>query len=792
MQTRELRDRLRIQDVSVFRQSEKSYLDAVESAQQKLAEAKRSGASEDEQKRLEQALEIAKLEHESFVWDHDTTGALKNERFGQQMRETLDQEMQLGRDKQGRVVCEAGDPTKTHVLLVNMGELDRLNDAGEHSLGDRALEKAVQRILGDVESSRGDGDAEAGVQIYRVASNDFQVVLKNASPEMATRVSQAIAEKSLDVSEYLHAGQKDEAPLTVASFSLDEALATYNKLPRKKEALGTERESDATDLITIIREKAQTISDYEKTTSRLERMIADVVAAGDDAQKRASIGQNYEKYMKKSLGELFASEGEVGAMDFSTFVERARQRGAFDRDASAWRQEVHASARNEALKQLSLRLSTDRRTAQAVAVDAEKAFQKRLKDGSARSDVDLPESAPRSSERIFPQSTEDEKNAFEQRMDALGKTSGEVHLVELQAELAACEEGTPEAKIAQKKLEIEKKKRDYLTGLSGRGVYYMDLESRMRENVPTSVIAVDMAFLKYFDREGGSKTGDRAIRSAARIMDAVTRRLQAEHPDLGPCEAYRTGGDEFMMMVGSGDPAMAEEATRLVRQLALQIGGVPSDEGGSGRYRPTELQFNFGQLTLVDPKSDLEQRGLDTADPRQMADSATRRADEGIGTDKAVSRLVFLIEKDLENAGDPSGEVYLGDLTARSEKAIFDGAGAARVKAWADAIRDRLKSGEQIKGEILQFVSEQMAQKHDGRMEYSEQRDANLVNALTITLLERDLASAFSEVHESHLRYQELAKKHQELRGELRTARTEREKVASLREKIEQFRGSVG
>ncbi len=792
MQTRELRDRLRIQDVTVFRQSEKPLLEAVESLQRQVAHAESSGASADEQKSLRQALEVAQLDHESFVWDHDTTGALKGERFGQQMRSLLDGELRLGRNEKGEAVCQEGDPSKTHVMLVNMGELDRLNDAGEHSLGDRALEKVVQQILSDVESSKTADDAEATVQMYRVASNDFQVVLQHASPEMAARISKAIAEKTLDVSEFLHAGQKDHAPLTVASFSLDEALATYNKLPQKKLSLGTERESEATDLITIIREKAQTISDYEKTTSRLDRLIADVVAAGDDAAKRDAVGQVYEKYLKKSLGELFSRPGEMGAMDFSTLVERSRQRGAFDQDTSAWKQEVHASARKEALQQLSSRLSTDRRKAQIVAEDAEKEFHKRLSMGNVSPGVEFPTSSPESAPRVFPASSQIEIQGFADRLNDLGQTSGERQLALLKQEVDRCVPGSVEADIASKKLEIETKKRDRLTGLSGRGVYYMNLESRMRENTPTSVVAVDMAFLKYFDRDGGAETGNLAIKSAARIMDAVMRRMKDRFPELTSCEAYRTGGDEFMMMMDSGDPAVAEEATRLVRQMALEIGSIPSEGGGSGRYRPTELQFNFGQLSLEVPKIDLEKRGLDSADPRLMADSATRRADEGIGTDKAVSRLVFLIEKNLEATEDVEGAVYVGDLTARSEKAIFDGVGAAHVKEWAAAIRQRSKSGEQIKAEILQFVAEQMAQKQDGRMEYSEQRDANLVNALTITLLERDLASAFADVHESHIRYAELAKQHQELRAELRSARTEREKVSTLREKIEQFRGSVG
>src|SRR5947207_2594820 len=85
---------------------------------------------------LEVKLDVARKEKELFLWQQDTTGALKGDRFGADLRAQF--ELLGGR--------ELADGERSHVLLINMGELDRLNESGDHALGDKALELTFVRI----------------------------------------------------------------------------------------------------------------------------------------------------------------------------------------------------------------------------------------------------------------------------------------------------------------------------------------------------------------------------------------------------------------------------------------------------------------------------------------------------------------------------------------------------------------------------------------------------------------------------------------------------------------------
>ena len=119
MQTRELSDQLRIQKLELFSKKEAEFKKRIADAE--VALEQKSGASPEEHKDAEEALEIAKLDHEDFVWDHDTTGALKGERFGQHLRASLDEKFKLTRAENGELVCREGNPAETP--QINRGHL---------------------------------------------------------------------------------------------------------------------------------------------------------------------------------------------------------------------------------------------------------------------------------------------------------------------------------------------------------------------------------------------------------------------------------------------------------------------------------------------------------------------------------------------------------------------------------------------------------------------------------------------------------------------------------------------
>src|SRR5574337_1374330 len=72
-----------------------------------------------------------------------------------------------------------------------------------------------------------------------------------------------------------------------------------------------------------------------------------------------------------------------------------------------------------------------------------------------------------------------------------------------------------QAEIAKLNLEIESAWRDSLTGLEQRGRLFENLEAGLDGGESVSMVFIDMAFLKYFDKEGGAETGNLAIQKTA-------------------------------------------------------------------------------------------------------------------------------------------------------------------------------------------------------------------------------------------------------------------------------------
>jgi diguanylate cyclase (GGDEF)-like protein len=99
---------------------------------------------------------------------------------------------------------------------------------------------------------------------------------------------------------------------------------------------------------------------------------------------------------------------------------------------------------------------------------------------------------------------------------------------------------------------------DRVTGLLNRGEGEARLTERLKQDLPVSVILVDLDDFKLVNDRFGHASGDQVLRTVAHIL---TNELRA-------CDTLcRWGGDEFLVML-AGDRAMAEQqAARLRVQL---------------------------------------------------------------------------------------------------------------------------------------------------------------------------------------------------------------------------------
>jgi GGDEF domain-containing protein len=758
-------------------------------------EMEKATTTEDED-RLEMDLKIAQKEYEFYKWERDVTGAKKGDRFGVDLRDTLE-EIGLGRNEAGELNIEQPEALdRHHLVLVNMGELDRLNSAGEHQLGDVGLEVTYNRIQEIVSQNLlryidGEDVVEriSGMfEVYRVSGNDFAVVLKDVNAEIAKRITEDLQGNVEMPEEY----GVEAVPLAANNISL---RGSYEILESMRSVFGSEavkeididdaEKDDRTLFITLLRERLFTMNDFEKVGSRLERII-------DKIRNPEGISAEdlYNDFLQKTLGTLFAKPGSDKALDFNEFKQALRDRGvkinsdkedALDEsdkeDAHDWEGHLFLTARDSSIGAFQDRYELKRK----MELELQKQIISDLQKKADEKLIDVPEVAP-ASERTaikveYGSKQEQDVKEFEARMEGLGETEGQQILGELQAKYEALkDEGADEKeiKLAKLTLEVEKLKRDSATGLNQRGVLFGEMNERIESKKPISVISIDMAFLKFFDKEGGSKTGDNAILAAGKILDAVKRKYE----DIG-AEAYRVGGDEFVFTINVDDDELVQEVIQEIRETAINdVRRIPEYPGGSGRYKPEMLQFNFGARGYS------EENNPGMANP----DTLVHEADARVEADKAVNRFILLLQRQSEIYRIPEGDradpqAELDVLYAYSSKSIFGEDGKKRIKELAK----EFAGGVSLKNtteEMIEFVTTRMKEKGKEDVERADLEHILLRNHLIIDMQQEEILKLNNQLEKAGADTNKDHDRIKALQGRLKEAEVDRDKVIQFRSEL--------
>ena len=784
----DLRESLRIKETERVKLGTKKFDDQLKVAEDRLRVIESGGGlapEELESARLER--DLALRERERFFWEHDTTGAWKGERFGRDLAGILDQSG-IERTPEGQVVLKNPEAGKrTHLLQVNMGELDRLNASGDHALGDRGLELTFERVQSAIQEKLKTANPEVDesellgrFQIYRTAGNDFSVILKDADEVFAETVREALS-APLDIS--AERSDQDPIPLSASRVTLEEGVSFLNHLDRRL----ADPKADRRDTITVLREKLQTVNDFEKVRTRAERMAS---ALRPERGEKMSPEKLYE-FLKKYTGSLFLESGETEPLDFESFKMRIETLGAHEEHPHEWRKRVFNVAREEALKQFHVRnadrLGDEARIIELVADE----FDEKLADRAGFSPriVSEVESAASSNRPDVRKAEKSEIESFNERIQALGPTAGEQKIAELRLAIdrLSSEAGTNGEKkmaLAKSELALELAKRDRATGLYGRGVYFQTLESALEKKQPMTAVAIDMAFLKFFDKEGGAKTGDAAIHAAGRILDAVRREIQEKHGIA--VEAFRVGGDEFSLTIQSEDPAIAALVPELLRKHSEEdVGPISAHDGAGPNYQPESLQFNVGIAPASRHGESHEESGPPSAEARRRAaDHLNHEADAAVESEKALNRFAFLLGRSLSAArGAEAGA--LSTLMTYSEKSIFGNIGRAKIDAWTrDIISARKTIAEIVQTELTPFIAEELRRKGKEDVQFSAELVQRLSEELEHTfsgLRIRDLESDLERAEEA------LGREHEKVvsaKQEIAELRQNRDEIAGLRQKI--------
>lgn len=722
----------------------------------------------------------AKLDVESYDFERDTTGAWKGESLGADLKNTFEEL----RNEDGDLDQEKAK--SLHVIQVNMGELDRLNKVYGHKTGNKALGdtcqliyKKLEELIGPLVQKKTGKDAtwedvEAYFDVYRSSGNDFTVLLRNVDAETAQQIQRSL-NGDLPVESV---GQGEAAPLVATLSPLADAVTYFNE---NQESIGDSNPGRA--FVDVVKEQGQMLNDIEKNNRRIDRILKI-----DDFEKAKNL---YDNYLKKSLGRMFVTDPSAEAMDFESFREALKQSKDEGLEKAISQAIGDFRSRQKEAHHLSTTLSK---------FVFEKKKEELLKShGQELSEEEvLSERKPKAGTLAEFEEVKDEKDFLLQ----LEPTTGEKEIKSKSNEvlrLEALVAGDPENKLVAARLKLARSeqhnvevKRNSATGLYERGMLFGEMKSRLAEGKPITVVAIDMAKLKYFDKEGGRRTGNAAILAAARMMDAAVREVD---PSL-KAEAYRTGGDEFALTLRTDDQEIVRKVQNQIREMARKMPIPALDQGRTQKYRSEKLDFNFGTYSahdmvsfrqeLTDAQFHLQ---ADESDPsakvEESADYLFRIADRQVEIEKTIQRFMFLTRRyHLESTGKEKPKGNYETLENYSAKAIGD-EGPKMIRQWVNEFSVKSDKGEDLDwGALQRRVLEHVIEKMEKEAKEGEFIDRLLESTVRERFLKQRMEELESTIKTMRVDLEKVGEDKVELMKRISELEAEIKTVGQLRQQI--------
>lgn len=691
--------------------------------------------------------QIAEKRIELTDAQHDNTGSWKGEYFARDLQEDfLKRGLEAGPD--GKLPVNPEDAT-THYLMVNMGELDRVNAIGDHSSGDKALEAAAAGIRDNLRKVLKDDQFD----VYRTAGNDFSICLKNVNRETVKKLTHALCGE-VDLTKVIGSGER--APIEASSVSRADMIEIINRLkPSERQEFFSDEKPEGMS-IGVVKELLQQQNDRQKVDSRMHRMQEMMSSAPEKAE------EYYNKYQKKVLGELFREPGDKEALEYKTFVARFKES---DPEAK------HHLSAQEARRQYASRRDTQR------------GIDRTLGEYAAKHTLSMSEFSQYEAKSTEISDAERTQEGFEPPKPTRGFALVKEKRAHAEAVKTAGSDPR-DSELAELDAEIESAERDPLTGLATRGRLFHQLETGLETGKKISTIYIDLAFLKYFDKEGNSTTGNVAIQKAAEMLDGIAAEASKEGIHV---EAYRVGGDEFAFAISGGGPDAAERVKEMLMDRQLNAAPIPlQGEKALGAFYKQKLSFNFGSLgpldlegmrTLVKENNVPMHAEPGSKEERNMlAEYAMRFADKQLEIQKGLNRINLLAEE--KRAAVVSGDFSRYDqLLKYSQKAIFGAAGQALID-------ELYKDTEFPEERVLKFVIDQIKIKGAKKETYQDSVDQRIDERVRELYFEQQIEGLQHHVTvlEAQMKKTEGEKAH--LEDKVAELQNQIQEILSLKERI--------
>ncbi len=780
-----------------------------------------SDLPEDNPERMKAAMDFeeANLDLETFDLTHDPTGALKRETIGTDLAEQLSERIAV----EGEPVPDVGAPELiTPILLVNMGELDRLNKVSP-DFGNEALTRLADVISRKVEEGLGEvaqGKPKTFYKLYRADNNSFMIRFTEKIPaDLARSIQKSLSapagERWGDGEDLFEDKGVDSPPVIADMVSIEETLAD---LPPSLRTSGKAE----TYAVGALKDVLFTMQDAQKIVSRVDRMRHAIAA---DENKARDL---YDKFLKKSLVGVFTME--TGPQAIHTPVETYEQfkdyLKSLDQQSAHAQAEIWETAYGKVLGDLRLRYEGDAKYVKRIQnfvaekVKEDRAISIEERRSSVPPGAELPPDVPNGG---FEEPSRDDATeglrAFAGLRTELGLMQDNLEKARAQSaseqEISRLEQAT---RIAEKTLNREYASRDAATGLELRRPLFERLESALKDpSKRVANVSMDMGFLKYFDVVGGRETGDLAILKAAETFQQVRDEFSKDGMEVS---LHRLGGDEFGMTVVGESTLSAKAFKRRLRDLQAELlrkvetaGRIPAKRGAKQGYYATDISLGVGIHFYEDGAAALNEDKkyeLTTKPPEGMAvdespaheswrrnkraEHLVKVADKVMEFQKASNRLKLMLEKidQIETIKQKPHadeelrreEEHLKQLLRFSDKAIFGSKGRAQLDVW----RERLIAGESpedLDGDIHSFVWERMDETF--QQEQSERKDLerHVEYAVRIEYLNGridELQAKLEEALGSTDALKERREREQQaLRGKLKSAEEDLEELKSIR-----------
>lgn len=746
----------------------------LEALQANLAEARRQHAAGELS-----ALDVLDAEEQlrEFGGEHDNAGAYKSERLGADLARALEErDGGLELNAHGVLIPTEQDE-RSHVFMISITELDRINDEGGHEAGNKALsetvkavEQAVRNRLLDAGITEPDA-LSAAYDIYRLRGSDFIVRLKTPTGgSESDRIAEQITQKVIDGAPEVVKG-KERPPLTAVSIRQDRAIEMFNRIQSHLAPDHRVAGKDATRMLIDITKRAP---EFQSEVSRLLTNATRVF------EKKARGDAEAEPFFAKYIAKGFEGTALANFEDF---------------DPTESRERFENKAADIAFALVVDQFARERQTADAAegamldaVVGRELTLPERFSETERAKLKELPTvSSAELAKRQARTQGNNELNAFKRQLESATtdptQTDKARQVVERYGELpkgvVVDYQNPAEVQkalgLVERKFRVEQNRYDRLTGLPNRGEFYGRIKEMHREAEKNGgevrMFFIDLAFLKYFNQQGGREVGNVAIQNAAELMEEAIKRAGLE----GRAQAYRYAGDEFTILF-NGTEQEEQTLSEAVETVRRARGGIERSEKSTDLYRPEALQFNTGSADRTDSQNviaELIRLGVVDktkfeSDERyridQLVDIQTKLADLSITADKAFTRFDFLFSKLAEPAFQQTHSIERAQtemLVKYSKKAVF-----------GMNVEELITLHEQVKAgrvDLREFVSQKIEAKQEANKDQREITDLVIESFVReghlrerITRLEGQLAE---ESHENEILKKQMADLNARLQG---------------------------